>query len=94
MTTAADYLKLVTAGFWTNKRMPATASNIARGILYRTGRMGLRTACLPTWGSIAVDDIYTDAASAQRHFTMNVLVGDKVLVVQPAAYALAEFKVV
>ena len=73
--------------------MPATASTIARGIVYRMGRLGIRTACLPTWGSIAVDDIYSDAQSGQRHFTLNVLVGDKVLIVQPDAYDLVEFKV-
>ena len=82
-----------TGGFWTNKRMPATDATIARGIVYRKGRMGLRTACLPTWGSIAVDDIYSDAASGQRHFTLNILVGSKVLLVQPDAYSLVEFKV-
>ena len=82
-----------TGGFSTNARMPATDANVARGIVYRKGRTGLRTACLPQWGSIAVDDIYSDAASGQRHFTMNVLVGSKVLVVQPAAYGLVEWKV-
>ena len=91
--TAADYLRAYTGGFWTNKRMPATASTIARGIVHRKGRMGLRTACLPTWGSIAVDDIYSDAQSGQRHFTLNILVGSKVLLVQPDAYGLVEFKV-
>ena len=91
--SVASYLARSTGGWWTNKRMPATASTIARGIVHRRGRMGLRTACLPTWGSISVDDIYTDAASGQRHFTLNVLVGDKVLLVQPAAYGLVEFKV-
>ena len=91
--TAADYLRAYTGGFWTNKRMPATASNLARGIVHRKGRMGLRTACLPTWGSIAVDDIYSDAQSGQRHFTLNILVGSKVLLVQPDAYELVEFKV-
>ena len=91
--TAADYLRAYTGGFWTNKRMPATATNIARGIVHRKGRMGLRTACLPTWGSIAVDDIYSDAQSGQRHFTLNILVGSKVLLVQPDAYSLVEFKV-
>ena len=40
----------------------------------------------------AVDDIYSDAASGQRHFTLNILVGSKVLVVQPAAYGLVEWK--
>ena len=91
--TSADYLRAYTGGFWTNKRMPATASTIARGIVHRKGRMGLRTACLPTWGSIAVDDIYSDAQSGQRHFTLNILVGSKVLLVQPDAYGLVEFKV-
>ena len=91
--TAADYLRAYTGGFWTNKRMPVTSSTIARGIVHRKGRMGLRTACLPTWGSIAVDDIYSDAQSGQRHFTLNVLVGSKVLLVQPDAYGLVEFKV-
>ena len=91
--TAADYLRAYTGGFWTNKRMPATATNVARGIVHRKGRTGLRTACLPTWGSIAVDDIYSDAQSGQRHFTLNILVGSKVLLVQPDAYDLVEFKV-
>ena len=93
VVTFADYAAHSTGGFSTNKRMPATASMIARGIVYRKGRMGLRTACLPTWGSLAVDDIYSDAASGQRHFTLNVLVGSKVLVVQPDAYALVEWKI-
>ena len=30
-----DYAQMKTGGFWTNKRMPATASNIARSIVYR-----------------------------------------------------------
>ena len=91
--TFADYAKNMSGGFWTNKRMPATDSTIARGIVFRKGRMGLRTACLPQWGSISIDDIYSDAGSGQRHFTMNVIVGSKVLLVQPDAYSLVEFKV-
>ena len=39
-----------------------------------------------------IDDVYTDSASATRHVTLHVLVGDKVLIVQPAAYGLVEFK--
>ena len=89
----SDYAKAHYGAWFTNKRMPATASTIARGIVYRMGRLGIRTACLPTWGSLAVDDIYSDAQSGQRHFTLNILVGDKVLLVQPDAYDLVEFKV-
>ena len=31
--------------------------------------------------------------SGQRHFTLHAMVGDKVLIVQPDAYDLVEFKV-
>ena len=89
----SDYAAAHFGGWWCNSRMPATASTIATGIVYRKGRTGLRTASHPTWGSISVTDIYSDAASAQTHFTLAVLVGDKVLIVQPSAYDLVEFKV-
>ena len=91
--TAASYLQKMTGGFWTNNRMPATSSTIARGIVYRLGRPGMRTACLPNWGSIGVDDIFSDSASGVRHFTLHVLVGSKILLIQPAAYGLVEYKV-
>ena len=93
VATAADYLMASTGGFRTNKRMPATVSTIARGIVYRMGQRGIRTASHPTWGTISIDDIYTDSRSGQRHFTAHALVGDKVLIVQPGAYDLVEFKV-
>ncbi|MCY4637546.1 MAG: phage major capsid protein [Acidobacteria bacterium] len=92
-TSFADYAMAHTGGWWTNKRMPATASTLARAIVYRKGRTGLRTACHPTWGTVSIDDIYTSSRSGQRHFTIHALVGDKVLLVQPDAYDLAEFKV-
>ena len=91
--SAADYLAAHTAGWWTNKRMPATASNVARGIVYRRGRPGLRTATHPVWANVAIDDIYSDSASGTRHFSLHTMVGSAVLIVQPAAYSLAEFKV-
>ena len=89
----SDYAMGHFGGWWCNSRMPATASTIARGIVYRKGKPGLRTASHPTWGSMSVTDIYSDAESGQTHFTLAVLVGDKVLVVQPSAYGLVEFKV-
>ncbi|MCY4508424.1 MAG: hypothetical protein OXG35_15930 [Acidobacteria bacterium] len=91
--TAADYLREATGGFSTNSRMPATDSTLARGIVYRMGRPGLRTASHPTWGTISLDDPYSDSRSATRHFTVHMLVGSRVLIVQPGAYSLAEFKV-
>ncbi len=92
-TSAADYLAQHTGGWWTNKRMPATANNIARGIVRRMGRPGLRIASHPVWANVAIDDIYSDSGSGTRHFSLHVLCGSKVLIVQPAAYGLAEFKV-
>ena len=89
----SDYAMGHFGGWWCNSRMPVTASTIARGIVYRKGKPGLRSASHPTWGSMSVTDIYSDAASGQTHFTLAVLVGDKVLVVQPDAYDLVEFKV-
>ena len=67
----ADYAREHTAGFWTNSRMPGTDSTVARGIVYRKGRAGLRTAVHPTWGTMSVDDIYSDAGSGVSHFTVS-----------------------
>ena len=93
MVTASAFLKETSGSFFTNERMPDKASHVAATIAYRMGRMGLRTACLPTWGTISIDDIYTDSRSGQRHFTVHVLVGDKVLIVQPAAYVEAAVRI-
>ena len=93
LETAAAHLTGQLGSFSTNSRMPAKASNVAKAIIYRAGRPGIRTAIHPTWGAVAIDDIYTDAASGQRHFTLSVLVGSKVLITQPGAYHMLEFKV-
>ena len=94
----ADYAMTNTGGFWTSSRMPAApasgdAANIAPAIVHRRGRTGLTTAEHPTWASVSIDDIYSDSGSATRHFSLHVLVGDKVLLVQPAAYSRISFKV-
>ena len=94
----ADYAEKMLGGWWCNSRMPATPTsgadqNIARGIVYRMGRMGMRTAVHPSWGSVGIDDQYTDSRSGVRHFSLHTMVGDKVLIVQPGAYGLVEYKV-
>ena len=89
----SDYARQALAGWSTNSRMPDTASTIARGIVYRQGRPGLVTAQHPVWDSVMIDDIYSDSASGERHVSLHLLVGDKVIVVQPDAYALVEYKV-
>ena len=94
----ADYAMAHFGGFWTNKRMPDSASNIAQGILYRKGRsmmggsMGMRTAVCPHWGEVTIDDIYSGAASATRSYTLHVLLGD-VILTQPDAYSEVAFRV-
>ena len=95
----SDYARQALGAWWCNKRMPATPtsgadSKIAKGIAYRMGQPGVRTAIHPTWGTISIDDIFTDSRSGQRHFTVHMLVGDKVLLTQPDAYALTEYQVV
>ena len=88
----ADYAMQHTAGWWTNKRMPAADATIQRGIVCRKGRPGMRLAACPHWGSIGIDDIYSGSRKGERYFTMSVLVGD-VILVQPDAYGLVEYKV-
>ena len=84
--SAASYLGRETAGFVASSRMPATDTNIATGIAARLGQPGLTRAVLPSWGRLTVDDMYSNAAEGQRHFTVSVITGD-LLIVQPAAYA-------
>ena len=94
----ADYAMEHFGGWWTNRRMPATASDIQQAILYRMGRsmlggmMGMRTAVCPHWNVISIDDIYSGSAKGERYFTMHVLLGD-VILVQPNAYAQVAFRV-
>ena len=39
--------------------MPATtAGKIARAIVYRMGKPGIRTASHPTWANLTIDDVY------------------------------------
>ena len=101
--SAAAYARATTAGFWTNQRMPVAApflsiANVQQAIAYRMNRdmMGgagaMRTAVLPHWGFVDIDDIYTGSASGTRFFTMHVLCGD-LLLVQPAAYAQLAYQI-
>ena len=93
----ADYAKAHSAGWWTNKRMPATDANVQQGIMCRKGRSQMpspmRIAVCPVWfGSISIDDIYTGAKKGERYFTLSVLLGD-VILVQPLAYAQVAVRV-
>ena len=91
----ADYAMAHTAGWWTNKRMPAPDSDIQDAIVCLKGRSMMpsptRLAVCPHWGYLSVDDIYTNARKGQRRYVISVLVGD-VILVQPDAYDLVEFR--
>ena len=90
--TLADYLRLHSGGFHTNSRMPDAANMKQKALAYRMGRMGLTTAVIPSWGRIAIDDVYSDSDKGERHVTLSAIVGD-LLIVQPGAYAEVEYKV-
>ena len=83
------------AGFMTNSRMPAKASHIQAGILCRKGRTGMRTAVLPQWGTIAINDPgYGDLGlKGESRFTVSTLIGTQVILVQPSAYSEVAFRV-
>lgn len=83
--SAANYLERRCAGFVGHSRMPAAANNIAQGVAARLGQPGLMRAVIPSWGRLTVDDIYSNAAEGQRHFTISAIVGNLVLV-QPDAF--------
>lgn len=97
-TAAAVYLREKSGGFFSSRRMPATAATIAPAIRYRAGTLGLdgvdamRTAVCPVWAEIGIDDIFSDSASGTRHFTLHALIGD-VLITQADAYERVDIKV-
>ena len=91
-TSALAYLTRTGAGVMTHKRMPAPATNVQTAIAHRRGRPGMRTAVMPIWNRITVDDVYTDSASASQHITLHVLAGD-VIVTQAGAYSQLSYKV-
>ena len=91
-TSFADYAMAKYGGWWTNKRMPVTASHVQQAILHRKGRTGIRTAVCPHWGRVSIDDVYSGSIKGERYFTAHVLLGD-VILVQPDAYAQVSFRV-
>jgi len=88
----SSYLMDHSAGLRTNSRMPAAASNIQQGIAVRTGRPGMRTAVLPTWGSVSIEDVYSGSGKAESYFTVHSLIGDLILA-QSGAYSQVAYKV-
>lgn len=75
----ADYVKQHAGGLWTNARMPDGSSNVNNCIRYRTGQPGVRKACVPVWGNLAIDDIFSGSASGTKFLSMHIVLGDMVL---------------
>lgn len=96
-TSIVDWAGRSLGGLWTNARMPASASNVGKGIAVKTGFMGdpagadTMPAVAPVWGDIAITDPYTDSAEATQHVTLHTLVGD-VIARQPDAYEIFAVK--
>ena len=92
----SDYAAVMTAGFSANKRMPAATAHVAKAILCRRGHTmepaPMRIATMPTWGHVAVDDVYTGAKTGQRSYVISALVGDLILI-QPDAFAVRSLTV-
>ena len=98
--SAQRYLSDVLGGWSTATRLPVAptsgnGANVSTGIVRRMGRGMAGAAVHPTWGSLSIDDVYTDSASATRHVTLHVLVGDKVMLVRPKGevFDLVSYKV-
>ena len=96
--SAASYLRSNSAGFFSSRRMPATASTIAQGLRVRMGTMGLdgvdamRLGVCPVWAEVGITDIYSGSASGTHFMTLHSLIGD-VLIEQASAYEPIKFKV-
>ena len=89
--SAQKYAESTVAAFFTNSRMPPEASDIQDGIAYRGARM-MRTAELPIWNSIGIDDVYTGAPTGERRFILHMLIGNRVILCQPDAYRRTAYK--
>lgn len=94
--SAAAYLAAQMADFWTNERMPVTATSgtfnkSQFAIVCRKGHPGLTRAIIPDWGRISIDDIYSGSAKGERYFTVSAILGD-VILVQSNAYAQTAFR--
>ena len=87
----SDHLRMSLMNYSSSANLPAPASDAQFAFLCRRGTSE-QLAVAPMWGSIAIDDIYSGAASAQTSYNLHILTGD-VLVLQPAAFQILSFKI-
>ena len=89
--SAASYASSTLRSFTTTSRFAAPASNIQQALAYRHAKNVTAASC-PSWGGVAIDDIYSGSAKGERAFTVHTLIGD-VIVHYPDAYRRLSFKV-
>ena len=87
----SDHLRMSLMNYSSSANLPAPASDAQFAFLCRRGTSE-QLAVAPMWGSIAIDDIYSAAASAQTSYNLHILTGD-VLALQPAAFQILSFKI-
>lgn len=83
--SGADYLMRYSGGIRASANMPATASNIALGLAYRSGAMGA-SAVMPTWQGVQV---FRDEATriAQGEIALTAVALYNFAVLRAGAYA-------
>jgi len=90
----ADYAAMKSGGLHFSDHMPAFASNIAGGLVIRSGcrNKGLPSAIVPQWNSayLTVEDQYSGAASGDVAVTIHALIGDPIIP-HSAAFSRVDF---
>ena len=95
--TAEDWCENKLAGFGSNDRLPAAASNISRCLVCKTGSMNadpmpMNAAVVPVWSSgIAISDPFSQSQAGISNYTVSIILGD-VLLRHPEAYSSFKIK--
>ena len=81
--SAASYLAEALEGWLAAARLltpgSGTNSKISDLLFVKMGMPALRVACAPTWGYVAIDDVYSKSTSGTRVYSVHVLVGDVIV---------------
>ena len=91
MTPAATWLRTNTGGLRSTNRIAAPASNVQQAVVIRDSPD--RRAVCPIWRGLEyIRDIYTGSKKGEVTTTVNLLLGD-VVILRPDAYEQAAYKV-
>ena len=91
MTPVSTWLREHTGGLRSSNRIAAPASMVQQAVVVRNSPD--RRAVCPIWHGLEyIRDPYTSAKAGEVHTTVNILLGD-VVILRPEAYAQTAFKV-